>query len=78
MKTFSIVINKIEYNIEENGGGGNSWYRIYSKLGVFNQLKMEPNINKNPQEYIIKDRQNVPSVILKIEKELSAVIQKSR
>lgn len=78
MKSFSIVINKIEYNLEENGGVGNSWYRIYSKSGLFNPFKMEQNIKENPQEYIIKDRHKVPHTILIIEKELSSAIQKSR
>lgn len=39
---------------------------------------MEQNTEENPQEYIIKDKHKVSQTILKIEKELSAAIQKNR
>lgn len=78
--TEKIKVNNalLEFNFEENGSSDNSWYRIFSKVGEFENFNMVQNINKNPQEYIIINRTNIHSRILKIEKDLCKTIQKYR
>jgi hypothetical protein len=78
--TEKININTVltEFNFEENGGSNNSWFKVFSKNGAFPSFNMEQNTRENPQEYIIIKRSILTNEILKIEKELSIIIQENR
>ena len=78
VEEFNLNNSLIKIYFEENGGSGNSWFRVFSRESAFDPFRMVQNTSENPQEYIIQNSSKVPEQIQKLENKLSKAILRQR